>query len=266
MSTSFNAPRKGLGQNFLQDANISRKIVAALGVTPADTVIEIGPGRGALTEHLLALDCTLHVVEFDRDLAEYWQEQTARYPQLSVHSGDILAFDLSSVLTTPGQHLKVIGNLPYNLSSPILLHLMQFKAQLDCLVIMLQAEVIDRLCAVPGNKTYGRLSVAIQQGFAVDALFTVPNTAFIPPPKVTSAVAKLTPHSNHQIADPALFEHVVKTAFAQRRKTLRNNFKHADFWPSLADYEIDLSRRAETLSVEEYVALSNAISNAVLSG
>lgn len=262
MSEQFNAPRKSLGQNFLQDPNIIRKIVNAVGVRQDDIVLEIGPGRGALTEHLLDVGCRLHLVEFDRDLIQYWQDRALDHPNLSVHGGDILEFDFDELKLTKNQRIKVVGNLPYNISSPILIMLLKHTAIIDRLIIMLQKEVIDRLSAEPGNKQYGRLSVVVQQAFRVDNLFNVPNTAFFPPPKVTSAVAQLLPHNDLPVSNHLLFSELVKQAFGQRRKTLRNNFKNSDHWNALQQQNIDFSLRAETIDVADYVRWCNAIDKA----
>lgn len=259
-NNAFNAPRKSLGQNFLQDPNIIRKIVNALGIKPGDTVLEIGPGRGALTELLLESGCNLHLVEFDRDLAKYWQQQAEEFPQLTVHSADILDFDFDELQLEPDQRIKIVGNLPYNISSPILILLLDYVNIIERLVIMLQKEVIDRLSASEGSKQFGRLTVMVQQTFTVSALFGVPNTAFFPPPKVASAVAELIPHDQYPVNDRVVFGALVKMAFAQRRKTLRNNFKLSDHWPLLESTDFDFARRAETVSVEEFVEWSNRIS------
>ena len=259
MNDGFHAPRKSLGQNFLQDPNIVRKIVGAVGATPNDVVLEIGPGRGALTELLIDSGCQLHLVEFDRDLVEYWQERAGGNRKLKVHGGDILNFDFKTLGLQPGQKLKIVGNLPYNISSPILIHLLDYTHLIERAIIMLQKEVIDRLVASPNNKTFGRLSVVIQQSFDVTALFNVPNTAFFPPPKVTSSVAQLLPHSRHTVSNQAVFSDLVKTAFSQRRKTLRNNVKKSPYQDTLENSSIDLGRRAETLSVAEFVAPANAV-------
>lgn len=256
---NFAAPRKALGQNFLQDPNIIRKIVDSLAVKVTDTVLEIGPGRGALTELLLPLAGQLHLVEFDRDLVQYWESRTE--PNLTVHGVDILQFDLAPVLNHGGV-VKVIGNLPYNISSPVLFHLLQYADHIDSQVVMLQKEVVDRMAAQPGNKQYGRLSVMLQQRYEIESLFTVPPTAFFPPPKVDSAIARLTPHEHiaHPVASHADFTAIVKQAFSMRRKTLRNNLKSMLHAEQISALGIDPSARAETLSVGEFAALANAFS------
>ena len=257
----FAAPRKALGQNFLQDPNIIRKIVDSLAVKSSDTVLEIGPGRGALTELLLPLAGQLHLVEFDRDLVRYWESRTET--NLTVHGIDILQFDLAPVLSHGGA-VKVIGNLPYNISSPVLFHLLQYAEHIATQVVMLQKEVVDRMAAQPGSKQYGRLSVMLQQRYQIESLFTVPATAFFPPPKVESAIARLTPlqRIDHPVTRHADFEAIVKQAFSMRRKTLRNNLKSMLSVEQISALEIDPGARAETLSVGEFATLANAFTAA----
>lgn len=258
--SEFAAPRKSLGQNFLQDQNIIRKIVAGLNVQDGDVVVEIGPGRGALTEHLLQRAAQLHLIEFDRDLAAHWRQQAQQNAKLTVHESDVLAFNFASI--EHPEKIKVIGNLPYNISSPVLFHLMKVAEQIESQVVMLQKEVIQRICAVSGNKQYGRLSVMMQYRYQVENLFTVPPTAFYPAPKVDSAVARLTPKPIEQCLANNIndLERVVKTAFSQRRKTLRNTLKPIFNAEQIETVGIDPSARAETLSVDQYVDLSNLLS------
>ena len=257
--TQFAAPRKSLGQNFLQDPNIINKIVAALSVGAEDVVLEIGPGRGALTERLLELTKDLHLVEFDRDLVEYWQTRQESFSGLVVHGADILRFDLSQITQIIDAPLKIIGNLPYNISSPVLFHLMKYADDVDCQVVMLQKEVVQRMSASPGGKDYGRLSVMLQQRYDIEYLFTVPPGAFFPPPKVESAIARLTPLTkiNHPVEDNIVFEKVVKQAFSQRRKTLRNTLKGILSADQIESLSLNPTARAETLSVKDFVALAN---------
>ena len=257
----FAAPRKSLGQNFLQDPNIINKIVSSLALAEGDVVLEIGPGRGALTELLLPLAQTLHLVEFDRDLVEYWKTRRSDYPGLVVHGEDILKFDLSVVTSQASSPIKVIGNLPYNISSPVLFHLMAYADQIDSQVVMLQKEVVQRMSAPPGSKNYGRLSVMLQQRYEIEYLFTVPPGAFFPPPKVESAIARLTPLSDikYPVDEFDVFEKVVKQAFSQRRKTLRNTLKSVISAEQIESLNIDPSARAETLSVAEFVSLANLV-------
>jgi len=258
--SQFARPRKSLGQNFLQDANIISKIVGGLNIQASDIVLEIGPGRGALTERLLPLAEKLHLVEFDRDLILFWQERSE--PNLEVHAGDILKFDLAQIVSTTETKIKVIGNLPYNISSPVIFHLMQYADQVDSQVLMLQKEVVERMASQPGSKQFGRLSVMLQQRYEIEMLFKVPPTAFYPPPKVDSAIVRLTPMSKieHPVANHADFEKLVKLAFSMRRKTLRNNLKSILSSQQIESIGVDPGARAETLAVSEFVALSNVFS------
>lgn len=259
MNDIFAAPRKSLGQNFLQDPNIIRKIVASLNIKKDDVVVEIGPGRGALTELMLPLAQHLHLVEFDRDLARYWRERADENAGLVVHEHDVLKFDLQEVLTTTERRIKVIGNLPYNISSPVLFHLMQFAARIDFQVVMLQKEVVDRMSSNSGNKQYGRLSVMLQYRYQIENLFTVPASAFFPPPKVESAIARLTPKRaiERPVNNLVDFEHIVKQAFSQRRKTLRNTLKGHLSAEQIESVGVSPQARAEVLSVDNFVDLTN---------
>jgi len=221
-------------------------------------VVEIGPGRGALTENLLPQVGKLHLIEFDRDLARYWGSRDESH--LSVHAGDVLQFDFSEV--DSDAPLKVIGNLPYNISSPVLFHLLSYSDRVQSQVVMLQKEVVERIAATPGNKQYGRLSVILQYRYEVENLFTVPPTAFFPKPKVDSAVVRLMPKSNiqhpaHHLED---LSKVVKYAFSQRRKTLRNTLKPILNSGQIESLGIDPGVRAESLGVDQFVALANLYS------
>jgi 16S rRNA (adenine1518-N6/adenine1519-N6)-dimethyltransferase len=248
--------RRRFGQHFLVDRHYIERIVAALDPRPADNLVEIGPGLGALTAPLLERVQRLTVIEIDRDLAA---RLTDEYPpdRLTLYNADALEFDFASL----GRDLRVVGNLPYNISSPLLFHLAQYEATLFDLTLMLQREVVERMAAAPATPAYGRLSVMLQVRFRVERLFTVPPGAFRPAPKVESAVVRLTPlqEARPTLADEALFARIVAAAFGQRRKTLRNALK------TLAD-EADLERvgiapgaRGETLSVADFVRLANAL-------
>lgn len=261
----FSAPRKSLGQNFLQDANIIRKIVEAVVIKENDTVIEIGPGRGALTDQILPLTQNCHLIEFDRDLIDYWRGRSELKSGLYVHAQDVLKFDLNEIIQQASGKVKIIGNLPYNISSPVLFHLMQYAEDIETQTVMLQKEVVDRMVAEPGSKIYGRLSVMLQQRYKIERLFSVPATAFYPPPKVESAIAQLTLNSqlsdleSSKVADHQQFATVVKQAFSQRRKTLRNTLKGLVSAEQIESLGIDPSARAETLTVDSFVNLANLI-------
>jgi 16S rRNA (adenine1518-N6/adenine1519-N6)-dimethyltransferase len=259
----FAAPRKSLGQNFLQDPNIINKIVAGLGVNNDDVVVEIGPGRGALTDLIIPLAGHTHLIEFDRDLIEFWQSKANAVKHLSVHGVDVMKFDLNEIVKASSRKLKVIGNLPYNISSPVLFHLMHYAEHIEHQVVMLQKEVVERMASGPGSRQYGRLSVMLQQRYQIENLFTVPPTAFFPAPKVDSAIARLTPLQSvpHPVDSQVDFEKIVKQAFSMRRKTLRNTLKGYIDSPLIESLDIDPSARAETLEVADFAALSNIYSS-----
>jgi 16S rRNA (adenine1518-N6/adenine1519-N6)-dimethyltransferase len=254
-SADFNPAKKALGQNFLHDQQIIARIVASLSPKKGEKIIEIGPGRGALTELLLESGCDLHVIEFDYALADYWQSRAEDIDNLTVHRGNVLKVDFDEIIQ--GQPTKVIGNLPYNISSQILINLLHVKNVVD-IVAMLQLEMVARIVSGPNNKVYGRLSVMLQQHYDCDKLFKVPSGAFTPAPKVDSAIIRLTPHQN-ELATPVnseRFAEVVKAAFAMRRKTLRNNLKKLINIEQMESVGIDPKLRAENLSVEDFVRLS----------
>ncbi len=252
-------PRKRFGQHFLHDPQVVRRIVAAFAPRPDEAIVEIGPGLGALTRTLLPLVRQLHVIELDRDLVGLLQTEFVREPRLIIHGADALKFDFSK-LRTADTKLRIIGNLPYNISTPLLFHLLEQAALIEDMLFMLQNEVVDRLSAGPGGKSYGRLSVMVQAQCEAIKLFTVGAGAFQPAPKVASAVVCLRPHSTPpvDIADRKVFAEVVRAAFAHRRKTLRNNLKDllpVGIMPAIG---IDPGRRAETLSLAEFASLANA--------
>jgi len=255
----FAAPRKSLGQNFLQDPNIISKIVASLNITKNDTVVEIGPGRGALTDLIIPQAGHTHLIEFDRDLVVHWQDRTSSIKNLTVHGVDVMRFDLHEIIGTTDRKIKVIGNLPYNISSPVLFHLMNYAEHIEHQVVMLQKEVVERMASGPGSKQYGRLSVMLQQRYDIENLFKVPPTAFFPAPKVDSAIARLTPLASipFPVTNQADFEKIVKQAFSMRRKTLRNNLKGSIDSEQIESLGINPGARAETLGVADFAALSN---------
>jgi 16S rRNA (adenine1518-N6/adenine1519-N6)-dimethyltransferase len=251
--------RKRFGQNFLVSPGVIRKIVDAIAPRPGDTVVEIGPGLGALTAPLLERLDHLHVVEIDRDLIARLRH---RFPpeRLTIHEGDALAFDFGS-LAGSGP-LKIVGNLPYNISSPLLFHLADYADQVAEMHFMLQKEVVDRMVAEPGGGDYGRLSVMLQYRFDMERLFVVPPGAFDPAPKVDSAVVRLIPvkvGSRETASDPDLFARLVTAAFSQRRKMLRNTLREFGGESMLEAQGIAPTARAETVSVADYVRLANVL-------
>ena len=250
------APRKRFGQNFLADPHYVGRIVAAVDPKPGEHVVEIGPGLAALTGGLIGRAGHIDAIEIDRDLAARLRE---RFPpaQLTLHEGDALEFDFASL----GDRLRVVGNLPYNISSPLLFHLAGHAAHLSDLTVMLQREVVDRMTARPGTAEYGRLTVMLQSVFSTERLFTVPPGAFRPAPKVDSAVARLVPLRERApaISDRGLFARVVAAAFSQRRKTLRNALAALCDADGLRAAGIDPGARGETLSVADFVRLANTL-------
>lgn len=246
--------RKRFGQNFLVATDIVAKIVAAIAPAPGDNLVEIGPGLGALTVPLLEKLDALHVVEIDRDLIARLR---ALYPpeRLTIHEGDALLFDFASL----GTDLRVVGNLPYNISTPILFHLAQYAGRVRDMHFMLQREVVERMVAAPGGGEYGRLSVMLQYRFAMELLFLVPPEAFDPAPKVDSAIVRLLPRPEAALAakDEALFARVVSAAFGQRRKMLRNTLRDLIDAADLTVLGIAPTARAEELAVADFVAIAN---------
>lgn len=256
---SAHIPRKRFGQHFLKDQHVINKIVHALNPKPHENLVEIGAGPGALTHIVLKQIPHLNVVEIDRDLVAKLKERYSE-EQLSIYQQDALDFDFSSLATS--QPLRVFGNLPYNISTPLLFHLLSFSSGIQDMLFMLQKEVVVRMCAKPGHHEYGRLSVMIQYACETKRLFDIGPEAFSPPPKVMSSVIALIPFTKnhpHPVAkDFRTFFNVVNVAFQHRRKTLKNAL-HALITPTLFDkVGIDPMRRPETLSVSEFVKLSDA--------
>ncbi len=254
--------RKRFGQNFLNDDRVISQIIASFQPQPGQSVVEIGPGLGALTKQLLPALEHLQVVELDRDLAARLPNTLAGMGELIIHQGDALKFDFAQ-LVSQNQKLRIIGNLPYNISTPLIFHLLAQADQVQDMHFMLQKEVVDRLCAEPGSSDYGRLSVMVQYHCLPEWLFDVPPEAFSPPPKVTSAIVRLTPHAQlpHVCKNPKLLSEVVTQAFGMRRKTLRNALGRFPI-EVLNSTGIDLGSRPETLSVADYVTITNAIMDA----
>lgn len=253
-------PRKRFGQHFLHDPAVLDHIISGISPKETDCMVEIGPGLGALTKRLLPLLKRLEVVELDRDLIPVLIADCHDLGNLVVHQADALKFDFSSLTKIP-RSLRVVGNLPYNISTPLLFHLLDNASIIQDMHFMLQKEVVDRIVAKPDTSSYGRLSVMIQSRCEAISLFNVGRGAFTPPPKVESAVVRLIPYENapFEIANPKLFEEIVRAAFGQRRKTLRNSLKAfvtPEQWTTL---NIDPMSRAEQLSVEDFAVLSNVI-------
>lgn len=251
--------RKRFGQNFLHDQNIIGKIITAIAPKEHEHIVEIGPGLGALTTKLLPLAKTMDAIELDRDLIPKLQHACRDLGELKIHQGDVLKFDFA---TLSNKHLlRLVGNLPYNISTPLLLHVLKQIEYIQDMHFMLQKEVAERIAATSGTKDYGRLTVMVQYFCQVQMLFTVPPTAFYPVPKVDSAVVRLIPHE--KIALPAKnidnLEKLVKQAFSQRRKTLRNTLKGLITVAQLEQLNIDPQLRAERLTVGEFVKLSNLL-------
>jgi 16S rRNA (adenine1518-N6/adenine1519-N6)-dimethyltransferase len=250
-------PRKRFGQNFLIDTEIVSDIISAIHSASDDLLVEIGPGLAALTRPLLQTVDHLHVVEIDRNIVEHLQQQFAG-DKLTIHSGDALEFDYASL----GQNLRVVGNLPYNISTPLLFHLSQFTSSIRDLHFMLQKEVVERMVAFPSSPHYGRLSVMLQCRFEMEQLFLVPPESFRPMPKVESAVVRLIPRRQPVIAPnrEKLFANIVSTAFSQRRKTLRNTLRQYLTSEDYAAIEIDPGLRAENLSVAQFSHITDYLS------
>ncbi|WP_305073598.1 16S rRNA (adenine(1518)-N(6)/adenine(1519)-N(6))-dimethyltransferase RsmA [Propionivibrio sp.] len=257
---SKHVARKRFGQNFLIDAQVIGEIVAAVAPQRDDLVVEIGPGLGALTGPLLARLDHLHVVEIDRDIVARLRQRYSP-ERLTIHEGDALAFDFGALADTAGKKLSVVGNLPYNISTPLLFHLAQFSDRTREMHFMLQKEVVERMVAEPGTADYGRLSVMLQYRFVMDWLLDVPPESFDPAPKVDSAVVRLIPRALEDLTvrDEARFAELVAAAFGQRRKMLRNNLKGLVDDGLLERLGIAPTARAEELTLSDYIALANAV-------
>jgi 16S rRNA (adenine1518-N6/adenine1519-N6)-dimethyltransferase len=250
-------PRKRFGQNFLVDQHIIAQIVAEIYPKKSDRIIEIGPGLGALTRPLLQALDHLHVIEIDRDIVSKLNQAFAQ-EELTIHSADALKFDFSAL----GSKLRIVGNLPYNISTPLLFHLSQFSEHILDMHFMLQKEVVDRMVGSPATADYGRLSVMLQYRFDMEYVFSVPAESFRPVPKVESAIVRMIPRDSSAriVKDEALFSQIVTAAFSQRRKTLRNTLQQHLTANDFSALGIDPGLRAENLSVEEFAAIANFLS------
>ena len=251
-------PRKRFGQNFLTDDGVLHDIIRAIDPRPDDTVVEIGPGLAAMTRLLLQSLQHLHVVELDRDLVARLKKSFDPQ-QLTIHEGDALKFDFTSIPVPADRKLRVVGNLPYNISSPLLFHLTQIAPRVQDQHFMLQKEVVERMVAEPGSKEYGRLSVMLQWRYYMELLFVVPPTAFDPPPQVDSAIVRMIPLAQPLACDEKKLEQVVTKAFSQRRKVIRNCVAGMFTENDLIDAGVDPQARPEAVPVEQFIVLANRL-------
>ncbi|WP_049621253.1 16S rRNA (adenine(1518)-N(6)/adenine(1519)-N(6))-dimethyltransferase RsmA [Frateuria defendens] len=258
-------PKKHFGQHFLHEKRYIERIVSSIAPRDGDCVVEIGPGEGALTLPLLAAAKRLTAIELDTDLIPLLEERAGPVGELAIIHADVLKVDFTALARQLGaSRLRIAGNLPYYISSPILFHCVEHAQAIEDMHFMLQKEVVDRMAAEPGSKVYGRLSVMLQLACRVVPLFTVPPGAFRPPPKVDSAVVRLVPlpaHERHE-ADPARLHAIVKAAFAQRRKTLANGLKQLLDEEAIRRAGVDPKARAETLAPADFVRLAQVAAGA----
>jgi len=248
--------RKRFGQHFLHDPGVIERIVAAINPRAGELLVEIGPGLGAITLPLLARLPELHAIEIDRDAIRHLREASGQSPALHLQEADALEFDFAGL--DDGRGLRVVGNLPYNISTPILFHLLEAVDHVEDQHFMLQKEVVERMAAAPGGKDYGRLSVMLQWRYHIEALLDVPPEAFEPPPRVDSAVVRMLPWPQPAALDTALLSELVQVSFSQRRKLLRHTLGK---WLETRAFEgaFNLQRRAEEVPVAEFVALAQAV-------
>lgn len=248
-------PRKRFGQHFLHDPGVIARIVAAIAPEPSDRMVEIGPGLGAITVPLLAKLQELHAVEIDRDAIRHLRELTNDDPRLHIHSADVLKFSFAAI--HPGQKLRLVGNLPYNISTPLLFHLIAQRERILDMHFMLQKEVVDRMAAAPASEHYGRLTAMLTPWLRVQPMFDIGPGAFRPPPRVVSTIVRLTPHDTPlQIAEPRHYATIVAAAFSQRRKTLRNSLKPLLDAEEIVAAGVDPTLRAEVIAPSGFAALS----------
>lgn len=252
--------RKRFGQNFLHDQQVINRIISRFNPQQGEFILEIGPGLGALTWPLLEQIDELHAIELDRDLVARFEDDPRTKGHLFLHQQDALTFDFST-LTDSHKKIRVIGNLPYNISTPLLFHLLEYADHIQDMMFMLQKEVVQRITAGPGGKNYGRLSVMLQAQCTIEKILDVSPAAFTPSPKVDSAVVQLKPHATPviDISDSENFAMIVKASFTQRRKTLRNNLKGILTESEITTAGVEPSARAETLSLENFAALTKQI-------
>lgn len=251
--------RKRFGQNFLHDQNVIDRIVRAIRPQASESLLEIGPGQGALTTSLLESGCELHALELDRDLVAILTQKFGAHPRFHLQQGDALKLDLGAIPSKT--KLRVVGNLPYNISTPLIFHLLQYSDRIIDMHFMLQKEVVERLAAAPNNKEYGRLGIMTQYFCRIEPLIDVPPGAFSPQPKVQSAVVRLTPYATlpHPAKSVENLQHVVRAAFNQRRKTLRNALQNLLSSDDIIACNVDPGTRPETLGLSDYVALADRL-------
>jgi 16S rRNA (adenine1518-N6/adenine1519-N6)-dimethyltransferase len=259
VSNARHIPRKRFGQHFLHDRDIIARIVAAIDPQSGDRLVEIGPGLGALTWPLLAHHGTLDVIEIDRDAIAALETASRPAGELRIHGGDVLKFDFAALRGQDLKRLRIVGNLPYNISTPLLFKLIEVREHIEDMHFMLQKEVVDRMAAGAGDEAYGRLSVTLAPWVEVQPLFDIGPGAFKPPPKVISTYVRLLPRAQPPFAlgQPARFAAIVAAAFGQRRKTLRNSLKTLVSETGFAAAGIDPGLRAEVLSPAQFAALAN---------
>jgi 16S rRNA (adenine1518-N6/adenine1519-N6)-dimethyltransferase len=257
---TFSTPRKRFGQHFLRDSQVIQRLVTTIVPRPEQHLVEIGPGKGALTIPLLQQGCQLDVIELDRDLVQQLELSVSSSSQFRIYQADALNFDFKQ-LVTPGQPLRIVGNLPYNISTPLLFHLLNYASDIQDMTFMLQKEVVDRLVASPDTSEYGRLSVMLQYYCQMERLFEVGPGAFYPPPKVESSVVQLRPYVTPpvSIVNQQHFAQIVARAFSQRRKMLRNTLKGLLEVNAIEDAGINPQARAETLTLKEFAQLANSL-------
>lgn len=251
-------PRKRFGQNFLTDQSVLSHITSVIEPQADDCMVEIGPGLAAMTQLLLQGVRQLHVVELDRDLVARLKKSFDP-AKLIIHEGDALKFDFLQIPVTPGKKLRVVGNLPYNISSPLLFHLAEIAPMVQDQHFMLQKEVVERMVAEPGSKAFGRLSVMLQWRYHMELLFVVPPTAFDPPPRVDSAIVRMIPKAAPLACDIVKLGQVVTKAFSQRRKVVRNCVAGMFTEAQLIEAGVNPQDRPEAIALEQYVALANLL-------
>lgn len=256
--------KKRFGQNFLEDEGVISRIIKAINPKASDELVEIGPGKGAITQHLLHSCPTLNVIELDRDLIPILLSQfVASYPDFKINQSDALKFDFSSLLKTEDSRLRIVGNLPYNISTPLIFHLLTYNNNVEDMHFMLQKEVVDRMAAKAGEKHYGRLGIMVQYYCQVENLFDVPPESFNPQPKVNSAIVRLKPYKKLPLVanDVKTLSNLVNVAFQQRRKTLRNALKQLISVEQLENLNIDTSMRPEKITLAEFINISDELYN-----